>query len=89
MASPPTNSGATLIVYLLQAIGIQGDLDRLAREATDRFAGIDMTYHCPEAGYRMLAELRARGYKLGLITNRSNVREILRTAGPDGYARLL
>lgn len=58
--------------HLLRAIGIQGDLDRLAREATDRFADIDMTYHCPEAGCRTLVELRARGYKLGLITNRSN-----------------
>jgi putative hydrolase of the HAD superfamily len=58
--------------HLLQAIGIQGDLDLLAREATDRIAAIDLSYHCPEAGCRTLAELRARGYKLGLITNRTN-----------------
>jgi putative hydrolase of the HAD superfamily len=59
--------------YLLKAIDIQGDLDRLAREATDRIAGIDLTYRCPKADYHMLTELRVRGYKLGLITNRSNV----------------
>lgn len=59
--------------YLLQAVGIQGDLDQLSREATDRIASVDLTYCCPEADYHMLTELRARGYKLGLITNRSNV----------------
>jgi HAD superfamily hydrolase (TIGR01662 family) len=59
--------------YLLESIGIQGDLDRLATEVTDRFADLKLTYHCPGAGCRTLTELRARGYALGLITNRQNV----------------
>ena len=59
--------------YLLQAIGIQGNLDDLAKEVTERFATIDLTYRCPEIGCQTLTELRTRGYRLGLITNRSNV----------------
>jgi HAD superfamily hydrolase (TIGR01549 family) len=59
--------------HLLEAICIQGDLDRLAAEVTARFASVELTYHCPEAGCRTLAQLRASGYRLGLITNRNNV----------------
>jgi HAD superfamily hydrolase (TIGR01549 family) len=59
--------------HLLEAIGIDGDLDRLAEEVTGRFAHLELMYHCPQAGCHTLAELRARGYKLGLITNRSHV----------------
>jgi HAD superfamily hydrolase (TIGR01549 family) len=59
--------------YLLKAIGIHGDLDRLAKEATEQFANTELTYRCSEADYNTLAELRFRGYTVGLITNRSNV----------------
>jgi HAD superfamily hydrolase (TIGR01662 family) len=59
--------------HLLQAIGIKGDLNRLAAEVTTRLANIKLSYHCPEAGCLMLTELRARGYTLGLITNREHV----------------
>ncbi len=59
--------------HLLEALCIVGDLDRLAEEATSRFADLKLTYHCPKAGCHTLTELRARGYGLGLITNRTNV----------------
>ncbi len=59
--------------HLLEAICVEGDLDRLAEEVTSRFADLELTYHCPEAGCHTLTELRARGYGLGLITNRTNV----------------
>lgn len=59
--------------YLLAAIDIQGDLDRLAEEVTARFANLELIYHCPRATCNTLTELRARGYPLGLITNRENV----------------
>jgi len=59
--------------HLLDAIGIEGDLDRLAAEVTGRFASLELTYDCPAAGCDTLAELRARGYTLGLITNRDLV----------------
>ncbi len=59
--------------HLLEAICIEGDLDRLAEEVTARFADLKLVYHCPEAGCQTLSELRARGYGVGLITNRTNV----------------
>lgn len=59
--------------HLLEALCIKGDLDRLAEGVTSRFADLELTYHCPQAGCDTLAELRSRGYGLGLITNRSNV----------------
>ncbi len=59
--------------HLLEAICIEGDLDRLAEEVTARFADLELLYHCPEAGCQTLSELRTRGYGLGLITNRYNV----------------
>jgi HAD superfamily hydrolase (TIGR01549 family) len=59
--------------HLLEAVGVQGDLDRLADEVTERFSDLELTYHCPEGGCRTLAELRDRGYEVGLITNRGNV----------------
>jgi HAD superfamily hydrolase (TIGR01549 family) len=59
--------------YLLEAVGIQGDLDHLAAEVTERVQEIALIYHCPDAGCQTLTELRTRGYGLGLITNRSNV----------------
>jgi HAD superfamily hydrolase (TIGR01549 family) len=59
--------------HLLAAVGIQGDLDRLATEVTDRFFGIELVYDCPKDGCDTLVELRARGYTLGLITNREDV----------------
>jgi putative hydrolase of the HAD superfamily len=66
--------------YLLEALCVEGDLEELALELTDRFGDVKLTYHCPEAGCRTLIELRDRGYGLGLITNRENVdrfRELL------------
>jgi HAD superfamily hydrolase (TIGR01662 family) len=59
--------------YLLDALGIQGNLDDLVQAVAARFVGIELFYHCPEVGCRTLAELRTRGYRLGLITNRENV----------------
>jgi putative hydrolase of the HAD superfamily len=59
--------------YLLEAVGIQGDLEQLARAVTARFQDVKLVYGCPPAGCRTLAELRARGYTLGVITNRDNV----------------
>jgi HAD superfamily hydrolase (TIGR01549 family) len=59
--------------HLLEAICAKGDLDRLAEEVTDRFADLELAYQCPQAGCHTLTELRARGYELGLITNRTNV----------------
>jgi HAD superfamily hydrolase (TIGR01549 family) len=59
--------------HLLEAIDVEGDLDRLAEQVTARVSDLEMVYYCPEAGCQTLAELRARGYGLGLITNRSNV----------------
>jgi HAD superfamily hydrolase (TIGR01549 family) len=59
--------------HLLRALDIEGDLDRLAEQVTSRFENIQLAYTCPPAGCHTLAELRARGYQLGLITNRENV----------------
>ena len=59
--------------HLLESLNIQGDLDLLTRELTGRFHELELTYHCPEPGYRILAELGARGYRLGLVTNRESV----------------
>ncbi|HSJ54776.1 MAG TPA: HAD-IIIA family hydrolase [Anaerolineae bacterium] len=59
--------------YLLAALKIEGDLDRLARDVSSRFDDVELVYHCPEAGCETLTELRERGYGLGLITNRDNV----------------
>lgn len=59
--------------HLLEAICVEGDLDHLADEVTSRFADLELTYCCPRDGCRTLSELRARGYGLGLITNRTNV----------------
>jgi putative hydrolase of the HAD superfamily len=64
--------------HLLEAIHVEGDLNRLAEEVTARFAGQELVYHCPEEGCHTLSELRARGYNLGLITNRSNVETFYR-----------
>jgi HAD superfamily hydrolase (TIGR01662 family) len=58
---------------LLEAVSIDGDLDELAEEVTDRVASTKLSYHCPEEGRHTLTELRKRGYGLGLITNRENV----------------
>jgi HAD superfamily hydrolase (TIGR01662 family) len=64
--------------HLLEAIQVEGNLDHLAAEVTARFAGQELVYHCPEDGCHTLSELRTRGYKLGLITNRSNVEAFYR-----------
>jgi HAD superfamily hydrolase (TIGR01549 family) len=59
--------------HLLESLNIQGDLDLLTRELTSRFHELELTYHCPEPGYQILSELGARGYRLGLVTNRESV----------------
>jgi HAD superfamily hydrolase (TIGR01549 family) len=59
--------------HLLEAIGARGDLDQMTRELTERFLSAEFDYLCPEEGCRTLAELQARGYFLGLLTNRKNV----------------
>jgi putative hydrolase of the HAD superfamily len=59
--------------HLLSTLGVEGDLDELARGVTARVTSIDFVYHCPDGGCQTLAELHARGYQLGLITNRENV----------------
>ena len=59
--------------HVLAAVGIQGDLDQLTAEVTNRFTGLELVYDCPDDGCDTLVELRARGYTLGLITNRVHV----------------
>lgn len=59
--------------HLLEAVCTEGDLDQMAQEVTNRSTDLEYSYYCPEAGCDTLAELRTRGYKLGLITNRDNV----------------
>jgi putative hydrolase of the HAD superfamily len=61
---------------ILEAIGVDGDWDALAIELAGRFGTVKMAYRCPEAGCRTLRELRARGYQVGLITNRENVERL-------------
>jgi HAD superfamily hydrolase (TIGR01549 family) len=62
--------------HTLEAFEIQGDLDRLAADVTGRFDGLELEYYCPEPGCRTLTELGARGYHLGLLTNRLNVERL-------------
>lgn len=59
-------------LHMLTVLGIQGDLDAIADVIGSRFAALDIAYLCPEAGLRTLTALRARGYQLGLITNRED-----------------
>lgn len=59
--------------FLLEGLGIEGDLGRFVQELGGRFDRVELTYHCPQAGCRTLSGLRTRGYRLGLITNRENV----------------
>ena len=62
--------------HTLEAFGTEGDLDHLAAKVTSRFEGLELDYYCPEAGCQTLAELTARGYRLGLLTNRENVERL-------------
>jgi putative hydrolase of the HAD superfamily len=59
--------------FLLEGLGIEGDLAQLVRQLGARFDQLELTYYCPDAGCRTLTELRERGYGLGLVTNRGNV----------------
>lgn len=59
--------------HMLESLDIKGDLDLLTAELTSRFQNLELSYHCPEPGYQILAELGARGYRLGLVTNRESV----------------
>ena len=77
--------------FLLEGLGIEGDLGQLAGELGTRFDGVELTYHCPDAGCRTLGGLRERGYRLGLITNRANVPrfyELLEEMGLGAYFSL-
>jgi len=62
--------------HMLRAVGIQGDLTRLVEELGRRFTAINMVYRCPDATLRTLAELRTKGYRLGLITNREDLERL-------------
>jgi putative hydrolase of the HAD superfamily len=59
--------------HLLKAIGVEGDLDRLAQEVTTQFTDVELVYYSPDGGLETVTALRERGYRLGLITNRENV----------------
>lgn len=59
--------------FLLEGLDIQGDVTQLARELGARFEDVELSYHCPTTGCSTLGGLKARGYGLGLITNRQNV----------------
>ena len=59
--------------HMLEMMGIEGDLDLLAEEMGRRSAALRMVFSCPEATLGALAELRTRGYQLGMITNRENL----------------
>lgn len=61
--------------HMLQTLCVAGDLDRLAGELTERFAAIQLRYYCPEIGFHTLMELRSRGYRLGLVTNREDTQK--------------
>lgn len=63
--------------HMLEVVGVSGDLDCLARELTVRNSALETVYCCPEASGHTLRELRARGYQLGLITNRVNLDRML------------
>lgn len=58
---------------LLEVMGIVGDLDDLALRITAGYAALERQYECLPGVGATLAELRARGYRLGLITNRENL----------------
>jgi HAD superfamily hydrolase (TIGR01549 family) len=59
-------------LHMLHTLGVQGQADTLVRELSARFGQMQMAYYCPETGCQTLRALRARGYGLGLITNREN-----------------
>ena len=59
--------------HMLDSMGVVGDWDRLVPEAMARLADFEHGYTCPADGCHTLAELRRRGYQLGLITNRQHV----------------
>jgi len=61
---------------MLETMGVEGDLNQLAMRVTDRFSSLEQEYRCPETVPLTLAELRARGYRLGLITNRQGVERL-------------
>jgi len=63
--------------HLLKALGIKGDLDRLAAELTRRYQALDTSHFCPESSHQTLAQLGARGYRLGLITNRNSAERLI------------
>ena len=77
--------------FLLEGLGIRGDLAQLAGELGTRFDRVELSYHCPNAGGRTLSGLRSRGYRLGLVTNRVNVPrfyELLEEMELDSYFSL-
>jgi len=59
--------------HLLEAGAIHGDLDTLAREVTSRITALQFSHVCPSEVCHTLGELQARGYRLGLLSNRETV----------------
>jgi putative hydrolase of the HAD superfamily len=57
---------------MLEASGIQGNLDDLASRVSCRIEAIEHAYQCPQSILDTLTELRLRDYHLGLITNREH-----------------
>ena len=62
--------------HLLEALSIKGDLDHLAAQLTRKYQGLETSYLCPQSGHQTLTELGARGYRLGLITNRNSAERL-------------
>ena len=62
--------------HLLEAAGVEENLDHHSAQVTAGYADIELSYQCPEPGCHTLRELGRRGYKLGLVTNRSNVERL-------------
>jgi putative hydrolase of the HAD superfamily len=59
--------------HLLEAMGVEGDVDLLANRVTAQFDDVELTYHIPDEVWHTLDGLRSRGYPLGLLTNRQDV----------------
>lgn len=61
------------IGHVVDALGVVGDRATLIPEVLARLADSEHSYTCPADGCQTLAELRERGYQLGLVTNRQHV----------------
>ena len=56
---------------ILQAAQCAGDLENAAQHIHTQFAGVSRKAFVPDEAHTTLQALRARGYTLGLVTNRS------------------